>query len=378
MKHRSDLASAKRMVVKVGSALLADAEAGLNLEMVDRLSQEIAFLHQSGVQVALVSSGAVALGSVRLGWTGRSLSVHEKQAAAALGQPMLMKAYDKAFAKHGLQVAQMLLTRDDLSHRRRYLNASNTSETLFSVSAIPIVNENDTVVVREIKFGDNDNLAALVALLINADVLVILTDVDGLFTDNPARVADAKPIHCVTEVNEEVMALAKGSGSAFGTGGMASKLKAARMATRYGVCTIVMSGQHEQMLQRLLQAECLGTMFACGETRQSRRAHWIADVLVSQGWVEVDAGAAKALWEHGASLLPIGLCAVEGHFDKGDCIEIRHQGQLLGRGLCNYQAEEMRQLIGLSSDRIADVLGYSDYASVVHKNNLVLCSSRED
>jgi len=365
----------KRLVVKVGSSLLADRETGVKQQLVNQLADEVAAFMAAGRQVAIVSSGAVALGCVHMGWVGRRLSVHEKQAAAAIGQTSLMRAYEQAFARHGLSVAQMLLTKDDLRHRRRYLNASNTSETLFAAGVIPIVNENDTVVVQEIKFGDNDSLGALVSLLIDADLLVMLTDVDALYDGNPQRVSDARRIGMVENITPEIIAMAGDADSHFGTGGMASKLKAARMATRGGVSTAIVSGQDDRILTRLLNGEDTGTLFLCGADRHTRRQHWIADVLHPAGCIRVDRGAERALLEQGSSLLPVGVTAVEGAFDKGECVEITGPSGLIARGLCNYSADEMRRIMGKSSSDIESILGYRDFSSVIHRDNLVLCGN---
>ncbi len=385
IRTRQEIGRAQRIVVKIGSSLLADAEQvgsvgtdGVQMQRVQRFTNEIARLHASGMQLVLVSSGAVALGCVQLGWVGRNLSVHEKQAAAAVGQPALMQAWKKAFAEHDIAVAQMLLTGDDLRHRRRYLNASNTSETLFAAGVIPIVNENDTVVVKEIKFGDNDNLGALVSLLTDADLLVIMTDVDALYDANPAKSANAQRIDLVVTVTPDIMDMAGDADSTFGTGGMSSKLRAAHIATRGGVATAVISGDSEGALAALLDGEDIGTLFACGGDRQTRRQHWISEVLPVAGQISIDDGAARALRKQGASLLPVGVRAVDGAFDKGECVEIVCQGDTIARGLCNYSAVEMRQLIGVASDDIEKVLGYRDFSSVVHRDNLVLLSGAEE
>ncbi len=370
IRSRADLAGVRRMVVKIGSALLADAEAGVRRDVMARLAGVVAELAGRGVQTAVVSSGAVALGRVRLGWLERELSVHEKQAAAAIGQPELMRAWSEAFDSHGMRVAQMLLTKDDLRHRRRYLNASNTSETLFAAGVTPIVNENDTVVVEEIKFGDNDSLGAMVGLLIDADLVAMLTDVDGLYDRDPAE-PGARRLGIVERIEEAHVRMARGKGSAFGTGGMASKLKAARIATRGGVAAAILGGADERSLLRLLDGEDVGTLFLCGEDRRSRRQHWIADILHPAGRLHVDAGAARALLERGGSLLPVGVVEVEGRFDKGDCVEIVHDGRVIARGLCNYNAEEVRRIQGRDSEEIGRVLGWRDFSSLVHRDNLV-------
>lgn len=360
------------MVVKVGSSLLTDANDGLRIPAVERIVTEIATLRQRGIEVCLVTSGSVAVGRVQMKWMEKHLSVHEKQAAAAIGQPLLMYAYKQAFAKHGLQVAQLLLTKDDLRHRRRYLNASNTSETLFAAGVVPIVNENDTVVVEEIKFGDNDILGALVSLLVDADMMVMMTDVDGLFSENPATNAAAERLSMIGSLTAEIMNMADDAGSAFGTGGMVSKLKAARIATRAGVTAAIVNGHSENILAELIQGNDVGSLFLCGADRQSRRQHWIADVLHPTGKIHVDEGAAKAIIEGGGSLLPIGMTAVEGVFDKGECVEIYAPDGVIARGLCNYNVNEMRKLIGVSSEKIEEVLGFVDFTSVIHRDNLVL------
>jgi glutamate 5-kinase len=372
IRSRTDLAGVRRIVVKIGSSLLANAETGVRQNVIDQLVDELVKYMAEGLQVAIVTSGSVALGRVQLGWLGRELTVHEKQAAAAIGQPKLMRAYARSFARHGHSVAQMLLTRDDLRHRRRYLNASNTSETLFSAGVVPIVNENDTVMVVEIKFGDNDALGALVSLLIDGDLLVILTDVDGLYDKNPTAHADAQHIGLVEHLGAEHMAMAGDAGSSFGTGGMTSKLKAVRVATKGGVAAAIIDGRQAGALRRLLAGEDEGTLFLYGVDRQTRRQHWIADVLHPAGEIHVDAGAAHALLKRGGSLLPVGVIAVHGVFDKGDCVEIIAPSGVIARGLCNYTAEEMRRIQGHASDDIKSLLGYHDFSSVVHRDNLVL------
>ncbi len=365
------------MVVKVGSSLLTDANDGIRMAVVERIATEIAKLQEAGIQVCLVTSGSVALGRVEMQWMEKRLSVHEKQAAAAIGQPLLMDAYRQAFAKHGLQVAQLLLTKDDLRHRRRYLNASNTSETLFSAGVVPIVNENDTVVVEEIKFGDNDTLGALVSLVIDAELMVMMTDVDGLFNDNPSVNAEAKRLSTIDHLTPEIMQMAGDVGSAFGTGGMISKLKAAAISTRGGVAAAIVNGRTNNILAELMRGSDVGSLFLCGADRQSKRQHWIMDVLHPAGRIFVDSGAANAIVQGGGSLLPIGMTAVEGVFDKGECVEICTSDSVIAKGLCNYNADEMRRLIGVSSEKIEAVLGFVDFSSVIHRDNLVLTESSQ-
>ncbi len=376
IKARSDLVQARRIVVKIGSSLLADARSGIKQDVIDHLVDEVVSLMAKGIQVVIVTSGSVALGRVRLNWLDRELSVHEKQAAAAIGQPKLMRAYGQAFDRHDLSVAQMLLTKDDLRHRRRYLNTSNTSETLFSVGVVPIVNENDTVVVAEIKFGDNDSLGALVSLVVDADLLVMLTDVAGLYDKNPTQHADAKRVDIIHHLNDEHIAMAGDTGSSFGTGGMASKLSAASVATRGGVAAAIISGQNEGTLSRLLAGDDEGTLFLCGEDRQTKRKHWITEVLQAAGTIHIDQGAANALLKTGSSLLPVGVTAVDGVFDKGDCVTIVDAANnSIAKGLCNYTAEEMRLIMGHGSDEIEAILGFHDFSSLIHRDNLVITTA---
>jgi glutamate 5-kinase len=266
----------------------------------------------------------------------------------------------------------MLLTKDDLRHRRRYLNASNTSETLFSAGVVPIVNENDTVMVEEIKFGDNDTLGALVGLMVNADLLVMVTDVDGLYDANPNKDKSAKRCSVVHALNADVMAMAGGSDSQFGTGGMLSKLTAAEIATRGGVVAAIVNGHQQGVLQNLVTGEDVGTLFLCGEDRHSRHQHWIADVLHVAGQLHIDAGAAQAIIHNGASLLPIGMTDVQGDFDKGECVEVVADAVVIARGLCNYNSTDLKRVQGLSSQEMAKTLGYKDFTSVIHRDNLVL------
>ncbi|OIO71521.1 MAG: glutamate 5-kinase [Zetaproteobacteria bacterium CG_4_9_14_3_um_filter_49_83] len=373
INSRQQLSMARRVVVKVGSSLLTDHQQGICRPMVDSLARRIAALHARGVQVCLVSSGAVAVGCVHLGWIGKRLTVHEKQAAAAVGQPWLMQVYREAFAVYDIQVAQMLLTKDDLRHRRRYLNASNTSETLFSAGIVPIVNENDTVMVEEIKFGDNDTLSALVSLVIDAELLVMMTDVDGFYDKNPVNNADARRFSVVKQITDTMQGLAEGAGSSVGTGGMQSKLNAAKLATRGGVPASIIHGKDPQAFERLFAGEDVGTVFLCGENRQTRRHQWIADILKPAGQITMDAGAEQAILNDGCSLLPIGMTELEGVFDKGECVElVGAAGMVVARGLVNYSSDELRRLIGVKSDAIESILGYVDFNSVIHRDNLVL------
>jgi len=378
IQQRKHLQQTRRLVLKIGSSLLADPKQGINKAMIARIVQQVSALQQKSIEVCLVSSGSVALGRVALAahdasWLTRTLRVHEKQAAAAVGQPALMHAYHQAFADAGLAVAQMLLTRDDLRHPRRYLNASNTAETLFSAGVIPIVNENDTVVVEEIKFGDNDALAALVGRVIEADLVVLATDVDGLYDANPNTSSDAKRIAEVCRIDASIHAMAQGAGSSFGTGGMQSKVQAADIATRAGIALAIVAGERDDVMLDLLDGHDLGTLFFCNDDRHTRRQHWIAELLESKGKLYIDAGAATAIEQQGASLLPVGLHHILGSFDKGECITIYNPNkQPIAKGLSNYNSREMAMICGLKSHQIEQRIGYMDYASVIHRDNLVM------
>ena len=373
IQSRRDLNRARRIVIKIGSSLLADATTGVRLDRMRHIARCVARLHRDGKQVCLVSSGSVALGRVHLGWMGKSLSVHEKQAAAAVGQPLLMRAWGDAFADHAITPAQMLLTKDDLRHRRRFLNASNTSRTLFDAGIVPIVNENDTVMVEEIKFGDNDALAALASLVIEANLLILMTDVNGLHDRNPLTHPDAKRLRDLRHWDDALLDMVDGSPESFGTGGMESKLRATKVALRGGIATAMIDGSDNDALMTLLEGGDVGTLFYCDDDRATRRNHWIAEVLTVAGSVTVDDGAANALKRRGSSLLPVGVVDVGGVFDKGECVEvITGDGTVIARGLVNYTSEEIRRLRGVSSDKIAQTLGYMDYTEIIHRNNLVL------
>ncbi len=371
MKQRANLKQVKRIVLKVGSSLLADPQHGINTAMVQRLARDIKTLHDQNIQVCLVSSGAVALGRVQLGWLDKHLNVHEKQAAAAIGQPLLMHAYQQAFSELGLVVAQMLLTKDDLRHRRRYINASNTSKTLFAAQVVPIVNENDTVVVEEIKFGDNDSLGALVSIVVEADLMVMMTDVDGLFDANPNLTDFAKRIPMVEQLTPQVMAMAGGEGNHFGTGGMLSKLHAARIATESRIVTAIINGHQTTSLLDLLAGKDVGTLFSCGEDQRSWHEHWIANLLPVAGKVMIDADKMESFRNSALPLNAEYLQSVEGHFDKGECVELWAGDTLFAKGLTNYNAKDMKQLVGITSQEIEKTLGYVDFLSMIHSDNMV-------
>jgi glutamate 5-kinase len=360
-------------VVKVGSGLIASAGAGLDAKLIASLADELAGLVSERKEIALVSSGAIVSGVARLGLARRPRSIPEKQAAAAVGQSALMWHYEQAFARHGLRVAQVLLTQEDIGHRSRYLNARNTLLALLRFGVLPIVNENDTVAVEEIKVGDNDNLSALVAHLIDADLLVLLTDVDGLYTGDPRRDPSAKRIETVATVTDELRRMAWEGAGEFSVGGMRTKLEAAQKATASGIPMVIASGREPGVLRRLFKGEPVGTYFLPRGDRLTARKRWIAFASPPQGRLTVDAGAQKALTERGRSLLPSGVVEVEGEFQSGEVVALTlADGKEFARGLVNYDAEELRRIQGAKTAAIEQLLGYKSFDEVIHRDNLVV------
>jgi len=366
------LGSVKRVVVKVGSGVIFGQD-GLDLEVIRALSKDICTLWDQGAEVVLVSSGAVATGKGALGIVGRPPTIVLKQAAAAIGQSRLMRAYKEAFQPYNRVVAQILLTGDDLANRRRFLNARNTLMTLLEYRVTPIINENDTVVVQEIRFGDNDTLGALVANLIEADALVIMTDQPGLYTADPRKDPQAALVSEARAGDPELEKMAGGAGSAIGRGGMLTKLLAAKRAARSGAHTVIAWGLEPDVLVRLCQGEAIGTQLVAGEIKTAARKQWLADHLQLGGRLQLDAGAAKALREAGKSLLPIGVKQGWGEFERGEVVAcLDPEGREIARGLVNYSADETRRITGRASQEIEAVLGYVDEPELIHRDNLVL------
>ncbi len=373
---KSALHSAQRIVIKVGSAIVTNDGRGLDHAALAKWSHQIAQLMALGKEVILVSSGAVAEGMQRLGWAQRPSSIHELQAAAAVGQMGLVQAYETSFRQHQIHTAQVLLTHEDLADRTRYLNALSTLRTLLKLKVVPIINENDTVVTEEIRFGDNDTLGALVANLIEADVLVILTDQAGLYTADPRQHPEATLVGQAQAGDIALEQMAGGAGSGISRGGMLTKILAAKRAARSGAHTIIASGREDNVLVRLAHGETIGTQLTAASTPLSARKTWLADHLQVRGKLVVDAGAAKALTIDGKSLLPIGVIAVEGDFARGEVVAcVTADGHLIGRGLVNYAANEARRIIGLPTSQIETALGYIDEAELIHRDNLVALSS---
>ncbi|OWY40782.1 glutamate 5-kinase [Xenophilus sp. AP218F] len=369
---RSVIHAASRIVVKVGSSLVTNDGKGLDQAALARWAEEIAELKRRGKDVVLVSSGAIAEGCQRLGWSVRPKGVHELQAAAAVGQMGLCQAYESAFRAHGLQTAQILLTHEDLADRTRYLNARSTLTTLLHLNAVPIINENDTVVTSEIRFGDNDTLGALVTNLIEADALVILTDQQGLFSADPRKHPDAVFIHEAEAGDPALEEMAGGAGSSVGTGGMITKILAAKRAARSGAATVIACGREPHVLSRLADGEGIGTQLIAATNRMAARKQWLADHLQLSGRLLLDDGAARAVREKHTSLLPVGVSAVEGDFLRGEAVAcIDADGNEVARGLVNYSSDEARQIMRKSTREIEGALGYMVEPELIHRDNMV-------
>ncbi len=367
------LRHARRIVVKVGSSLVTNEGRGLDAAAIGEWCRQLAALRKQGCEVIMVSSGAIAEGMKRLGWHKRPSEINELQAAAAVGQMGLAQIYETKLDANGLRSAQVLLTHADLADRERYLNARSTLLTLLQLGVVPVINENDTVVTDEIKFGDNDTLGALVANLIEADLLVILTDQRGLFTADPRKQPDAQLVHIGQAGDATLEAMAGGAGSSIGKGGMLTKILAAKRAARSGASTVIAWGREPDALLRLTQGEVVGTLLLAPTHKLQARKQWIADHLQLHGAVLVDAGAADKLQREGKSLLPIGMLAVSGEFQRGDVVAVRNeQGQEIARGIANYASQEARRLCRQPSSQFEALLGYVAEPEMIHRDNLVL------
>jgi glutamate 5-kinase len=363
----------KRLVVKIGSNILADRKEGLDTKRISSIARDISELHDKGYDVVIVSSGAVAAGMRKLGLKEKPRDIKLKQAAAAVGQSNLMWAYERSFGDHGKKVAQVLLTRDDFSDRKRYINSKNTLMTLLSYRVIPVINENDTVATDEIKFGDNDYLASLVAGIIESERLVILSDVEGLYTDDPGRSSGARLLEYVDEITPEIEEMAGGAGSIVGTGGMYSKILAAKRAVNHGIAVHIISGKKDGLLKSILKGKPCGTLFKPKEERLSSRKGWIAYGSRSKGSFIIDEGAVKALVEGGKSLLPSGIVSVEGEFDIGDAVYcLDAKGNRVAKGLTNYSSAEIKKIRGKRTSEVEKILGYKYSDEAIHRDNLVL------
>lgn len=363
----------KRVVIKIGSNILSSGDAGLDMKRISSISKDIARVQELGHDVVVVSSGAIAAGMSKLGLKQKPRDIKLKQAVAAVGQSALMWAYERSFGRYGKKVAQVLLTRDDFADRKRYINSKNTLLTLLSFKTIPIVNENDTVATDEIKFGDNDQLASLVASLVEAERLVILSDVEGLYTDDPRGNPHAQLIAFVDEITPDIERRASGAGSIVGTGGMYSKILAAKRAVNHGIVVHIVSGRQDGVIGSIIEGKPFGTVFKPKAQRLSSRKGWIAYGSRAKGSLMIDDGAVSALIERGKSLLPSGIVGVEGEFDTGDavyCTDVH--GNRIAKGLTNYSSLEIERIKGKKSSQIEEILGYKYSEEVIHRDNLVL------
>lgn len=369
----SPLKTAKRLVIKVGSSLVTNQGQGLDHDALARWAAQIAELRKLNREVVLVSSGAIAEGMQRLGWKKRPHAVNELQAAAAVGQMGLAQAYETCFRQHGLLTSQILLTHDDLSDRKRYLNARSALRTLMQLGVIPVINENDTVATDEIRVGDNDTLGSLVTNLVEADVMIILTDQTGLFSADPRKHADARLVAEADAMDPALEKMAGGAGSAISLGGMLTKITAAQRAARGGAHTLIASGHEPNVLVRLVQGEAIGTLLRAKSATLAARKQWLADHLQVRGRVMLDAGAVKALKTGGKSLLPIGVYEVSGEFERGEVVSCHdEQNREVARGLINYSASETRRILRTPSNEIEIKLGYVGEAELIHRDDLVL------
>lgn len=370
--RKSTLQNVKKVLIKIGSAVLTGKD-GLDLQIIEQLVDEVAELRKKGIQAVIVTSGAIASGKHRMGIAGPLKSMPQKQAAAAIGQSRLMRVYSNAFGKHGIFVAQILLTMNDLTDRKRFLNIRNTLSTLVEWGVIAIINENDSVAVDEIKFGDNDHLAAMIANITEAHLLINLTNTEGLYDRHPAHSKKARIIPLVEAITEEIEAAATADTSAVGMGGMKSKVIAARKVTASGIPYIIAPGKEKGILHAIIAGKEKGTLFLPMSEHLNSRKYWIAFTLKSRGKLVIDEGAKMALVEQGKSLLPSGILDVEGDFGIGDpvlCVDER--GTTLAKGLVNYNAEEIHKIMGLKSQKIEQVLGYKDYDEVIHRDNMAV------
>ena len=371
-KRASIFYNARRVVVKVGSNVLTE-DHGLNLKAIRSISRQICRLIDGGIEIILISSGAMASGIRKIGLDKRPDEIPKRQAIAAVGQAGLIMEYEKAFARYHKKVAQILLTGDDLNNRKRYLNARNTLCMLLSWQVVPIINENDTVMIEEIQFGDNDNLAAMITLLMDADILVNLTDIDGLYTKDPRTNSDADFIPMVSTIGEDIKKIAGDIPGALGTGGMLSKINAAKKVTAAGVPMVIANGGRPDVLKKLFSGKDVGTFFTPKKKKLKSRKCWIAFTLKPKGVIRIDDGAAAAILNRGKSLLPSGIVGVEGEFSVGAPVEFRKtDDETLGTGLVNYSSTDIRKIMGLKSSQIKNCLGHKPYDDVIHRDNLAV------
>jgi len=372
LDRKSYFDDARRIVVKVGSNVLTEDD-GLNLKVVRSISRQICRLIDRGLEVILVSSGAMAAGIRKIGLARRPDEIPKRQAVSAVGQAGLIMEYENAFERYGNKVAQILLTGDNLSNRKMYLNARNTLHTLLAWQVVPIINENDTVAIESIKFGDNDNLAAQITLMMDADMLIVLSDIDGLYDKDPRRYPNARLLPVITQFNRTIEKQASAIPGSLGTGGMLTKVKAAKKVTAGGIPMIIANGNFPDVLEKLFEGETIGTFFVPGAERMAKRKCWIGYSIKPEGSLTIDEGAVTAIVRRGKSLLPSGILEVEGDFGVGAGVQFKNlQGEILGVGLVNYSAADIRKIKGLQTHRIAETLGEKPYDEVIHRDNLVI------
>ncbi len=370
--RKNCFSQAKRIIVKVGSGILTK-DNGLNIKAIRTISRQICLLIDRKIEIILITSGAMASGVKKVNLFKRPDELPKRQAAAAVGQAGLIMEYEKAFSRFGKKVAQILLTSDDLTNRRRYLNARNTLYTLLSWHIVPIINENDTVSIEEIQFGDNDNLAAMIALLMEADILINLTNIDGLYTKDPRVYSDAEWIPVVTTINKEIEKLASDIPGALSLGGMLGKIKAAKKITAAGIPMIIANGEQPDILIKLFAGKEHGTFFVPKQEKLTSRKCWIGFTVKPKGTLHIDEGAAGAILNKGKSLLSTGITSVEGEFDVGAPVQVKKsRSEVIGTGLVNYNSVDIRKIMGLKSSQITEQLGYKPYDEVIHRNNLVI------
>lgn len=372
MLERKDIKKAKRVVVKIGSSIITDEKDVIDEYFLDSLAKQVHQLTKKGKEVVIVSSGAVAAGMMVLKLKEKPKKISEKQAVAACGQGYLIHKYSDIFSRYNLIVAQILLTSEDIAVRTRYLNAKNTLENLISKKIIPVINENDTVATKEIKMGDNDNLSAEVACLVDADLLVILSDVDGFYDMDPKEHSDAKVIQYVSSIDKYFKRASNKAGSSVGTGGIYTKLQAAKKTTVVGIPTVLAKGREENILIKILEGKNIGTYFCTGERKISHKKYFIAFNVKPKGKVFIDKGAMEAILKKGKSLLPSGVLKVSGNFKAGDVVDVNFENQVVARGLINYNLLEVEKIKGIKSSEIEKILGYRYDDEVIHRNNMVL------
>lgn len=373
MLTRENLNTAKRFVVKIGTSTLTHSTGKLNFFRIEKLVRELSDLANQGKEVVLVTSGAVGVGMDRLGLKERPKTIPEKQAAAAVGQGILMHTYEKLFGEYGQVVAQVLLTREDSVKHKRYTNSRNTLLTLLDMGVIPVINENDAVSVDELKIGDNDTLSAMIASIVDADVLIILSDVEGVYTDNPQKNPHARLLPEIADITPDIEALSGDTGSLRGTGGMFTKIQAAKIAVNSGIAMLIASGWRDGVIREIISGRAVGTLFLAKENRLQTRKSWLAFGTRIQGAVVVDKGCERAILASGSSLLAAGVTAVEGKFDPGNTIRVLAGNRReIARGIVNYNADDIRKIMGVHTDQIAGVLGCKSHDEVIHRNNMVV------